>query len=157
MQASYDKRPFVEVDGTGGACVCGWGAIADRLSAARANHGIHVLIIECYPGVNEDEIARELSARLRPDLVVCASEALKPQAEINRLCEPFLGGNDPVFGFLSPLNLPEFFDSSTVAQLRHTIESAKGTVLVIGAGAALLADKGLLVYADLARWEIQRR
>ena len=154
MQATYNKRPFVEVPASGDACVVGWDEIAARLSS-RAGHDR--LIVDCYPGANEEEITRELAARLHPELVIRAHEALKTEAEINRLCEPFLGANDPVFGFLSPLTLNDFFDSGKVAGLRRRIESARGRMLVVGIGAALLSDRGLVVYADLARWEIQRR
>jgi mannose-6-phosphate isomerase class I len=48
---------------------------------------------------------------------------------------------------------------------RHKLEKARqslcqentGVILVIGYGASLVTTSGILVYADMARWEIQRR
>ena len=57
-------------------------------------------------------VARELSSRLSSALTVRACEAMRPAAEIDALVEPFLGGDDPVFGFVSGLALPQFFDAA---------------------------------------------
>ena len=80
-----------------------------------------------------------------------------PAEQIDRLVEPFLGGDDPVFGWLSGLKLPQFFDPARTAALRQSIEdSADGLVLIVGCGASLLppATAGL---CRLARWEAQNR
>jgi mannose-6-phosphate isomerase class I len=81
-----------------------------------------------------------------------------PAEQIEALVAPFLGGDDPVFGFMSGLTLPQFFDAE---RLRHMRQAAarvsEGIVLVLGCGARLIADGDILVYADLARWEAQNR
>jgi mannose-6-phosphate isomerase class I len=49
-------------------------------------------------------------------------------------------------------------DEGEVAKRRVKLNSAAGLVLVIGTGAALVAESwDLLVYCDMARWEIQQR
>jgi mannose-6-phosphate isomerase class I len=69
-----------------------------------------------------------------------------------------LGGDDPVFGFLSGLTLPQFFDDDRLATGRAAVERVQsGLVLVAGCGARLIAPGDLLVFADLARWEAQGR
>ncbi|MBL9126703.1 MAG: class I mannose-6-phosphate isomerase, partial [Verrucomicrobiales bacterium] len=93
-----------------------------------------------------------------PVLEVAAESALKPPEAVDRLCEPFLGGDDPVFGFLAPLELPAFFDAERIAELRRRVDAVRaGVVLVVGVGAASVHPGDVLVLADLARWEIQRR
>ena len=62
-----------------------------------------------------------------------------------------------MFGVLSCHNLNEFFDDKKVAVLRRRAQEAEGITLLYGVGAALIAKGDLLVYADLARWEIQLR
>lgn len=141
-------------------CVQGWDAIATRLqqAVAKQNKPKLVLVVECYTGVDETQVLAELQSRLKPSLVVDVREALLPPAKIDALVAPFLGGNDPVFGFLSGLKLPEFFDVKKVAALREKIAAAgNGLVLIVGCGARLVADGDILVYADLARWEAQMR
>ncbi len=159
-RSDYDKFPFVAVPGGAGAAVAGWPQIAARLQHALAERGAGktVLVVECYAGVHADDVLRELTHRLAPSLSIHAREAMLPPEAVDRLVEPFLGGDDPVFGRLSELELPQFFDSEKVARLRRQIEAVpSGLVLVLGCGARLLAPGDLLVYADLARWEGQLR
>ena len=158
-QPNYDRFPVVPVPGGEGACVQGWEAIADRLRRALGGRRKRVVVtVECYTGVDEAQVLGELQARLNPALVVHARDAMLSAAQIDALVAPFLGGNDPVFGFLSGLTLPEFFDPDRLAIHRKTVEQVtEGVVLIVGCGARLIAEGDLLVYADLARWEAQNR
>ena len=150
--SSYDKFPFVPVPNGEGRCVEGWRAIGKRLSGS---HGI--VAIECYPGVDERAIRCALESHLEPALIIETRDLMWPDAHITRLVEPFLGGDDPVFGFLSGLNLPSFFDVDCVAHARKAVSEAKGLVLIVGVGATLVHSGDVLIYADLARWEAQLR
>ncbi len=157
---NYDKFPFVPVPGGATRCFQGWTDIAARLQQAVNQRGAKktVLVVECYPGVDEASVHRELQARLAPVLALHAADAMRAPAAIDELVKPFLGGNDPVFGFLCGLQLPEFFDDKKVERLRaHAASVSEGVVLVVGCGASLLAQADILVYADLARWEGQLR
>ncbi len=149
---NYDKFPYVAVPG--GECVEGWDAIAGALRDAA---GAGVLVVDCYSGVFEAAVRDELASRLEPAMVVNARDAMKPPAEIDRLVEPFLGGDDPVFGYLSGLTLPQFFDDAKLASLRQRVAQAQGLVLVVGCGAAMIHDGDVLCYADMPRWEAQQR
>jgi mannose-6-phosphate isomerase class I len=160
VKASYDKFPCVSVPGGEGACVTGWDAIARRLHEAIARRGQArtVLAVECYTGVNEEEVRRELESRLKPVFTLRASEAMHAPAGIDVLVAPFLGGDDPVFGFLSGLTLPQFFDDDRLRYWRETVKRVpEGLVLIVGCGATLIHQSDMLVYADLARWEAQNR
>jgi hypothetical protein len=67
-------------------------------------------------------------------------------------------GDDPVFGFMNNYELSEFLDEGKLCQKRRELKPATGLVFVVGTGATLLAEEwDLLVYCDLARWEIQQR
>ncbi|MFO0930356.1 MAG: class I mannose-6-phosphate isomerase [Gemmataceae bacterium] len=159
-RSSYDQSPFVAVPDGAGACVQGWPAIAERLArhVARRAAPRTVLVVECYTGVDESAVIAELSRRLCPALVLDARQALLAPERVDALVEPFLGGDDPVFGFLCGLELPQFFDPGRLAALRRQVEEVRqGLVLVAGCGAGLVAAGDVLVYADLARWEAQQR
>ena len=158
--SSYDKHPFVQVPGGNSACVQGWDNIVARLSGAITRRAANktVVVVECYVGVDETSIVHELQSRLKPALVARATEAMLGPKSIDELVAPFLGGDDPVFGFLSGLTLPQFFEENKLDQLRSRIAGVKhGVVLVVGCGASLLAEADILIYADLARWEAQLR
>jgi hypothetical protein len=152
---TYDKQPFTPA-GPETACETGWKAVVARLSGLRSRPRC-VLTVECYPGVHLDEVRRAFSEGLRPVLVVDVRQAYKDANEIERMCAPYLG-DDPVFGRMNLLTLVDFLDPGRTAVLRGRVEAARsGLVLVVGAGAALVAPPDVLVHADLARWEIQRR
>ena len=160
INSSYDKSPVIDAPCKPGTCTQGWDGCAGRLNQAVASRGARktVLAIECYPGVHEREIVCELQKRLSPSLVIKTQEALRPPEEVDELVAPFLGGEDPVFGFLSGLQLPNFLESGRINRLRGKIASVeKGLILVVGCGARLIIDADILVYADLTRWEAQNR
>lgn len=151
-QPNYDKHPYVAV-GAASECAAGWDAIATRLPQVR------LLVIECYPGADVGEVERELSARLKPHRTIRASDCYKPAAELERLLQPFLT-SDRVFGRRNGLGIEDYFDPAALDRSHREAveEAAKGTVMVIGTGAVLIApEPDLLVYADMARWEIQLR
>jgi len=150
----------VDVPDSAQTCVVGWDSCAQRLRETIAQRAAHktVVVVECYPGADEETVLVELQRRLSPRLALRAVQAMLPADQIDALVAPFLGSNDPVFGFLSSLTLPEFFDSGKLEHLRRQIAGLQeGLVLLVGCGARLLAQGDLLVYADLARWEAQKR
>jgi len=155
-RSSYDKHPFVSVSPDAKSCDVGWQSITRRLKAS-IHPGRVVLCVECYPGCFEKQIEQELTAALNPALVVRAGECYQPESAIRSLCARDLG-DDPVFAFMGNYTLPEFMDGLEVEQRRLRIRQTTGLVLVIGTGASLIAETwDLLVYCDVARWEIQQR
>ncbi len=152
---NYDRSPFTPA-GLSSACDVGWPAITERLRGA-CGRSRCVVAVECYPGVQVDEVRRAFTEGLRPAIVVDVRQAYKDAAEVERMCAPYLG-DDPVFGRMNGLQISDFLEPGRGAGLRKRLESAqKGVVLLVGTGASLLASPDVLVYADLARWEIQQR
>ncbi len=159
-KSNYDKFPFVAVPDAADACVVGWDAIAAQLSQAIAKRKSDkpIVVVDCYPGVDEAAVLNELKSRLAPALTIHAAAAMYPPEKIDALVEPYLGGNDPVFGYMSGLSLVHFFNAEPLWRFRRTIDELKaGLVLIVGCGASLIAWGHVLVYADLARWEAQLR
>jgi mannose-6-phosphate isomerase class I len=156
-KSNYDKQPFVRASADERECKVGWTEINAQLRAA-IGAAPRLVCVECYPGVFTEDIQSAVMSGLRPSIVIRAEDSLKIPLEIERMTEPHLNNDDPVFGRLTPLVLSDFFDPAKLAGARTAIERARGTVLVIGTGAAFLAPSyDLLIYADMARWEIQRR
>lgn len=116
-----------------------------------------VICLECYPGCFEQEIQRELVGGLQPGAVVRALDCYLSESAIKALCEPDLG-DDPVFGRMNRHCIGDFLDASKVEKARGQISKCPDLILVIGTGASVIAEHwDLLVYADMARWEIQLR
>ena len=81
-----------------------------------------------------------------------------PEDEIKKLVFPDVT-NDRIFGFLTRLTLDAFYDPEKLKKMQTEIDSKNEEVTVIyGCGAALICpNPDLLIYADMARWEIQLR
>ena len=154
--SNYEKHPRIKAATSASETWVGWGAIAERLKAAAQNS--HVLCVECYPGAFERAIRDALNESLRPAEVIYTPDLLKRPTELNRMLESVLS-NDPVFGRMNDINLPQFFDESKLLWARDKAAASKnGLLLIVGVGAALVhPEPDLLVYADMARWEIQGR
>ncbi|MCR3907783.1 class I mannose-6-phosphate isomerase [Aeromonas hydrophila] len=157
--SNYDKFPEVVVTGHEGAACAGWHEIARRLQAAADGQGGAkvVLVIDCYHGVDQDELRSQLLARLGPHTLIEVEQARLPESKVLAMLERFIT-DDRVFGVLAPHKMVEFFDPAALARLqRQVAEITGGLVVVMGSGASLVARGDVRVYADLARWEIQQR
>jgi mannose-6-phosphate isomerase class I len=158
---NYDKFPSVDFPAAAGSVWRGWSAIVARLREAltRRADGIRpVAAIECYVGVFDEEITAALREGFQNAVWIDTREAFLGVAEVERLVAPYLGGDDPLFGYLTRLELEQFLSPDIVAMLRSRIAAARDPVFVIGPGASSIVPKtSLVVYADLARWEAQRR
>ncbi|TCK74301.1 class I mannose-6-phosphate isomerase [Acidipila rosea] len=153
----YDKYPEIQVSDSSARCMAGWDSITAELQRAALGRRC-VLCVECYPGVFVPELCAALKTALNPALFINVEELLLPPASIQERVQPWLT-DDPVFGRLTTLTIADFLDSQKVEFARAAIlQQDSGLVIVAGAGAAFVAENyDLLVYADMARWEIQQR
>ncbi|WP_435955292.1 class I mannose-6-phosphate isomerase [Dryocola sp. BD626] len=154
--AAYDKYPEVRVSGFDSHARQGWDAIRNALHSRLAGKSKTVLVIDCYPGVRLAELHEQLVAHLNPTLAINAEYARLSEGDLHDLLAQNLT-DDRVFGVLSCHQLGEFFCHETLAQMRQEVDDAGGLVVVYGPGASLVHQGDMLIYADLARWEIQQR
>src|SRR5882762_3903290 len=153
----YSKQPYIPVSSDDRDCNVGWDAIGETLRASIVGERC-IVCVECYPGVLETEVGRQLSAALEPQLLISTGDFYLPPAELQSRIVPMLT-DDPVFGVLNGFEIRDFFQQDKLAAIRDQIQSvSRGVVLIIGTGSVELApEHNKLVYADMARWEIQLR
>jgi mannose-6-phosphate isomerase class I len=156
-KTNYEKFPVCAVSGCESEIWKGWPGILERLRAF-AGPEPRTISFECYPGVFENTLIATLEEGLRPSYLIATSDLLKSPSEIDMLVSSVLG-DDPVFGRMNSLEIEDFFDLGKLAMAREQVKSWKrGLLVIVGTGASLLAaEPSLLVYADMARWEIQQR
>jgi len=82
-------------------------------------------------------------------------EAFRDEKEIERIITPFLGGDDPVFGKRTTLELSDFFDGEKLQKFSVTEDDSID--ILIGEGAASIHWNGPLLYIDLPKNELQFR
>ena len=132
---------------------------SDYLSLAKKMSGYSTVVIDGYVGVRFDIIVKELgkafaSIGLSP-LWWNVGAALRPETEIDEMIKPYLGGDDPIFGFRAPLHIEDYFDSEKLSSLIP--DDTAPLNIIYGTGASLAGWDGLLVYVDIPKNEIQFR
>lgn len=155
--SNYDKFPLVDFNQRGEISWRGWTDICSQINtAAAALPGTQkTVVLECYPGLLEDEVRAALAAGLKGRLVY-SEEYLLPPAEIEKLVYPDVT-DDEIFGYITRLGIADFIDQRKVEALRASL-AGEELVFIYGPGAALVpAEYQLLVYFDMPRWEGQLR
>ncbi len=152
---TFDRLPSVRVSDANP--VIDWPAIIEEVIRAgreRAS-GEPLVAIETYQGVNTDRIIHELRSGPPPEIdIVDTRDLMKDEAEISAMVRPDVT-DDPIFGYMTRLNMEDFFPEAAVGAVRSPVTRA---TIVVGSGATLAApDASVVVYADMPRWEIQRR
>jgi mannose-6-phosphate isomerase class I len=117
------------------------------------------IIIDGYVGVFYDSFRKKLDQCFKRHGVRASwkstNDFLMPHFIIDEMISPFLGGDDPLFGKRTSLILDDFFD---IELLRESEPDGDADInIIIGPGASLAGWKGLLVYIDLPKNEIQYR
>lgn len=160
MISNFNKSPDVKVKGRENDILSGWDAIVLQLKTkiAKNSKSKKIIVVECYQGLYDVEILGALAKGLKPEKAFLSSEAMLPEDEIRRITHADVT-DDRIFGFITRLNIADFYDSDKIAALKSNIDSInRGTILLYGTGATLIyPEPDILIYADMARWEIQLR
>jgi mannose-6-phosphate isomerase class I len=153
----YDKFPFVAVSDAREDCLVGWAAIAAAIRS-RVAQDAGVVCLECYPGVLLDSLCAGLSREFHSARIIRAEDYYLPESELEAKVQPLLT-EDPVFGHMNSFAIADYFGEENISRAQHELDNVAGElVLVVGTGATLIAPRcDVLIYADLARWEIQQR
>lgn len=156
---NYDKSPVVRVKGHENSAWQGWGKIADQIKGKIAS--LHsekiVLVIDTYHGVNIAELKSNLIDTLDFKTAINSEVAKYPESKIIEMLERHIT-DDRVFGIMANHKMEEFFDKTRLESLQQQVADVdSGLIVVYGAGASLVHKGDIVVYADLARWEIQQR
>ena len=159
LKAVYDKWPFINVKTEPGAAAEGWDNVYIKILQCiqSISNSRKVIVLDYYQGVLEEEITANLLTLL-PGQQYNAHDYLLSEESIQQLIYPDVT-DDAVFGYITRLQINNFFDAGKLKELHTQIDAVKyGTILLYGIGASLLyPDADLLVYFDMPRWELQLR
>lgn len=146
--SQYDKFPETSVDGC--KAYQGYKDIIDQFKNTR------VLTVDCYPGVNDNEVFEMFRNYFSPELIIKTEDIFYPGDQLVELMQPFLT-EDRVRGIMYHGEVKDFIDHAKLKEARKKLEVSKGKILIYGFAAALVSFGDTLVYADMTRWEIQLR
>ena len=149
-KSNYDKYPATGIEGD---IVVGWDDILRLFASLLERHGR--LAIDCYVGVREEELLGQLG-RLGDVAVVNVRDLYHDESRVRAMTERFMT-EDVLFGYVTNLELADYFDARKLSAAREDIASSSRPVVVVGTGAGMVLPEAPLVYADMARWELQQR
>jgi mannose-6-phosphate isomerase class I len=153
--SNYNKTPFFSVFGK---LFSGWNNIIEEINSKIINSkkDTYVLTIECYQGVNNDELISNIK-NLNSTTFINSQDSFYDEDIIRKKTAPDVT-EDALFGFMTRLTFHDFIDPIKLKSVRKKIKEATGLVIVYGNAAFLIPEKSdCIVYADMARWEIQLR
>ena len=152
-QSNYEKFPCTQVEGV---IIEGWGSILGELG--KKMQEVKCLAIDLYPGVIEEEIISNLQKVNADNFYNMRKGVFKSEADVLKMTDRFMT-DDVLFGFMAHhLNMKDFLDTEKQQHVQSQIANGKGTSIIVGSGAALVApESACIVYIDMARWEIIQR
>ena len=154
----YNKNPTIKISSEHDKCILGWKAINDQIAAAvnnLKNKNSHI-VVECYQGCDLAEIRKELSSYFNYASIIDSSDYMKPELVIRRMTQSDVTDHR-VFGVITKLRMHDFFETAKIEHLKRK-QTKTNLTIYFGIGASLLVDNpDILIYADMARWEIQLR
>lgn len=135
----YNQKPKIKISNENQI-------ITDKENIINTLEVFDKIAIECYPGTNYQQLELKLLETFpKHELVFVDQFATDKYDEI--ILEELT--DDRVFGKMTHYKINQFFDLKQ-------IESKSNKVIYYGFGASLFSTD-ILVYVDLARWEIQKR
>ena len=158
QKRNYEKNPVIEMKGMEKEAFQSYENILEELKSKKdsLNKKKTVMVLDYYHGVDEKEVYENLISKAGAvKLINIADYKLSEEYLSDELKREIT--EDRVFGVLSVRTIEEFFDMKKIEELKKEInEISEGLVVVYGIGAGLI-EGDILVYADMARWEIQQR
>ena len=152
--SKYDRFPKTKIKGYDNFAYEGWDRILKEINKEFDNKKI--LVVDCYPGTNEKELKVNLIDKLSPNTVISMEDIFFDKDKLNELMEKNLT-DDRVRGIMYYGTINDFISDEKLQQAKKKIENTQGKVVVYGFGASLVTKGDILVYSDMARWEIQLR
>lgn len=157
-KANYDKQPFIALDDAI-TCDVGWSAICETLRKKIQSNPKkkQIIVFDCYHGVIDETVISNLQKEFNAPFFL-SKDAMLTEKEIDTLVYPDVT-DDEVFGYITRLKLPQFFSKPKIEAIQHKINASKEKLIIVyGIGASLICENpDILVYLDMARWEIQQR
>lgn len=151
VKDSYDIYPAFPLQGN--FMGAGYTALAEVIKEHQT------VIIEGYSGVFWDQLVSSLNeVFVKQNIKVTwynSSAAFKSEEDINKMLEPYLGSDDPIFGKVYPGELIDFFDCNKLSAFQINADAEIN--IIYGFGSSLIVKEGFLMYADIPKNEIQFR
>ena len=151
-KSNYDKFPLVQISEKE-AIISGWEEIISKIKEEQPK----TIVIECYHGVSVKLLISKLKLNFVDATVLSMTRGFRSEASMEQYLRPFLT-NDRIFGRMSDLTLDAYYKDCELDKMKREWCKIRGVKIAIGVGASLLCEESdLFIYADMPRWEIQKK
>lgn len=113
------------------------------------------IAFECYPVTNELFLLEHLIQPLEADKIISSQTFFKDPKWVNEKIADNLT-EDRIFGLMSHHSIRDFVDETKLKEVNNELKISQLSV-IYGVGASLIDNLDIIIYVDLARWEIQKR
>ncbi len=153
---NFDKNPYIEVISEKENIIIGYENVQLKINNILKEDKKIIILIDWYHGYLKEELEEQLLVNLNvKKLDICS--CMKNEKDILKIIDKFLT-NDRVFGYMSPIEIKDFFYEEKLLQVKKEIEEANESLIIYGLGVNLLeVEANLNIFIDMARWEIQQR
>ena len=151
FESKYDRFPTTKISGF--QAYRGYDAIYEELHSKCGSNT--VLVFDYYPGVDENEVM-QLIDRFDAAVKIATYDIFKESAQINEQLKYHIT-EDRVFGKMYYGDFIDLIDEDKLTAAKEQVQSTQGLRIIYGVAASLVAKGDVLVYFDMARWEIQMR
>ena len=153
--SNYDKEPEIVINNHDNDVWRGYEDIINKIRQ-NINKKKYVIVIDCYPGVRA-EVLENFKVGLKPDSIINSDEVFYDGSTLTNIMKNNLT-EDRVFGVMYYGKMHDYISESKLKQYKNKVDEIKsGVILIYGVGASYINKGDVLIYADLARWEIQLR
>ena len=125
---SYDKYPYVEVKKYTNEAFCGYESIMSVLEEKMKNK--KVIVVDCYPGVDDQEVLSALKEGLNPDLVIESKNMFYDEKTLNKMMYPHLS-DDRVRGVMYYGVMSDFVDHEKLLEFQQRVIQNKGLCMLM--------------------------
>jgi mannose-6-phosphate isomerase class I len=154
---NYDLSPVIPITDSQADCVTGWEEIFTHLRGKIPTNQRYVAAFECYPGVSVEAVEAKLQTEFTGACIINVQTAFRAAEELRARFAPVLT-DDPVFGFMKPLDIGRFFDEIRLGELLRSVSETDSLIFLLGTGTTyVVPEPDLLLHASVTRWELQRR
>lgn len=147
-KSNFNKFPSIK---SKGEIFCNWNEIVEIVGDLF--NTANTVVVECYTGLYMDDFLKAFN--IDGITTIDTRELFKSEKEVVAMTKRHMT-DDVLFGYVTDLKMEDFIDWDRVEVARKGYAGKK--VLFVGSGASLIAgSQDKLIYADMARWEIQQR
>lgn len=154
-KSNFNKYPTTKIKGYDQQAWRGYEniipVIKEKISPTKT-----IITIDCYVGVDQNEIINAFSQELNPSLIIRSDEIFPETDDLNKILQKNIT-DDRVYGVAYYGTWRDLIDYKKLEHAKKIVDETQGTILIVGVAANYIVKPDILILADMTIWEMQMR